>query len=85
MPPSIYCGVWIDQFGIQKYKTIMMSTIPTVQTAGKMLGFLYHIIVGEENWSIGFVIQGSFMIFIGVVITLFPPIYFSQKIKHIEK
>ena len=55
MPPSIYCGVWIDQFGIQKYKTIMMSTIPMVQTGGKMLGFLYHIIVGEENWSLGFV------------------------------
>ena len=85
MPPSIYCGVWIDQFGIQKYKTIMMSTIPMVQTGGKMLGFLYHIIVGEENWSLGFVIQGSFMIFIGVIITLFPKIYFSAKIKAIEK
>jgi hypothetical protein len=85
MPPSIYCGVWIDQFGIQKYKTIMMSTIPMVQTGGKMLGFLYHIIVGEENWSLGFVIQGSFMIFIGIIITLFPKIYFSAKIKAIEK
>ena len=50
-----------------------------------MLGFLYHIIVGEENWSLGFVIQGSFMIFIGVIITLFPKIYFSAKIKAIEK
>ena len=85
MPPSIYCGVWIDQFGIQKYKTIMMSTIPMVQTGGKMLGFLYHIIVGEENWSLGFVIQGSLMIFIGIIITLFPTIYFSAKIKAIEK
>ena len=85
MPPSIYCGVWIDQFGIQKYKTIMMSTIPMVQTGGKMLGFLYHIIVGEENWSLGFVIQGSLMIFIGIIITLFPKIYFSSKIKAMEK
>ena len=57
MPPNVYCGVWIDQFGIQKYKTVMMSTIPMIQTAGKMLGFLIHMIVGEDNWSNGFIIQ----------------------------
>ena len=85
MPPSIYCGVWIDQFGIQKYKTVMMSTIPMVQTGGKMIGFLYHMIVGEENWSYGFVIQGSFLIFIGIVITFFPSIYFSNNLKSKEK
>ena len=85
MPPSIYCGVWIDQFGIQKYKTVMMSTIPMVQTGGKMLGFLYHIIVGEENWSYGFVIQGSFLIFVGVALTCFPSVYFSRNIKSKEK
>ena len=85
MPPSIYCGVWIDQFGIQKYKTVMMSTIPMVQTGGKMLGFLYHMIVGEENWSYGFVIQGSFLIFIGVVLTFFPNIYYSNNLKSKEK
>ena len=85
MPPSIYCGVWIDQFGIQKYKTVMMSTIPMVQTLGKLLGFLYHLLVGEENWSLGFVIQGSFLIFIGVVLTCFPSIYFSHNIKAKEK
>lgn len=81
MPPSIYCGVWIDQFGIQKYKTVMMSTIPMVQTGGKMIGFLLHLIVGEENWSDGFLIQGIIMIFIGVAISCFPTIYFSNKIK----
>ena len=85
MPPSIYCGVWIDQFGIQKYKTVMMSTIPMVQTGGKMLGFLFHIIVGEENWRIGFVIQGILMIIIGILLTFFPSIYFSNKIKAKEK
>jgi sugar phosphate permease len=85
MPPSIYCGVWIDQFGIQKYKTVQMSTIPMVQTAGKMLGYLYHMIVGEENWSNGFVIQGSFLILLGVLVICFPNIYFSQKIKSKEK
>ena len=85
MPPSIYCGVWIDQFGIQKYKTVMMSTIPMVQTGGKMIGFLYHMIVGEEKWSYGFVIQGSFLIFIGIVITFFPSIYFSNNLKSKEK
>jgi len=85
MPPSIYCGVWIDQFGITKYKTVMMSTIPMVQTGGKMLGYLYHLIVGEENWSLGFAIQGSFLVFIGLLVTCFPSIYFSQNIKAKEK
>ena len=85
MPPSIYCGVWIDQFGIQKYKTVMMSTIPMVQTLGKMIGFLYHMIVGEDNWSYGFFIQGSALITIGIIITFFPNIYFSHSIKAKEK
>ena len=85
MPPSIYCGVWIDQFGIQKYKTVMMSTIPMVQTGGKMMGFLFHIIVGEENWRMGFVIQGILMIIIGILLTFFPSVYFSNKIKAKEK
>ena len=85
MPPSIYCGVWIDQFGIQKYKTVMMSTIPMVQTGGKMLGFLFHIIVGEENWRMGFVIQGVLLIIIGLLLTCFPSIYFSNKIKEKDK
>jgi sugar phosphate permease len=85
MPANIYCGVWIDQFGIQKYKTVMMSTIPMIQTAGKMLGFLIHMIVGEDNWSNGFIIQGSFLIFIGIALLCFPRIYFSHKIKAKEK
>jgi hypothetical protein len=62
-----------------------MSTIPMVQTGGKMIGFLYHMIVGEENWSYGFVIQGSFLIFIGVVLTFFPNIYYSNNLKSKEK
>ena len=63
----------------------MMSTIPMVQTGGKMVGFLYHMIVGEENWSYGFVIQGSFLIFIGIVISFFPSIYYSNNLKSKEK
>ena len=85
MPPNVYCGVWIDQFGIQKYKTVMMSTIPMIQTAGKMLGFLIHMIVGEDNWSNGFIIQGTFLIFVGIALLCFPRIYFSHKIKAKEK
>ena len=85
MPPSIYCGVWIDQFGIQKYKTVMMSTIPMVQTGGKMLGYLYHLLLGEENWSNGFLIQGIFLVSIGLIVTCFPDIYFSHSIKPMEK
>ena len=85
MPPSIYCPVWIDQFGIQKYKTVQMSTIPMVQTVGKMLGFFVHMIVGEDNWSNGFIIQGTLLIFIGLMLLCFPSIYFSNKIKAKEK
>ena len=59
----------------------MMSTIPMVQTGGKMVGFLYHMIVGEDNWSYGFFIQGSILIFIGIIITFFPNIYYSHNIK----
>ena len=85
MPGNIYCGVWIDQFGIQKYKTVMMSTIPMVQTVGKLLGFFIHLIVGEDNWSNGFIIQGTLLISIGVILLCFPHRYYSHKIKAVEK
>jgi hypothetical protein len=56
-----------------------------VQTGGKMLGYLYHLLLGEENWSNGFLIQGIFLVSIGLIVTCFPDIYFSHSIKPMEK
>lgn len=49
MPPSIYIPVWIDQFGIQKYKTVFMTSVQVLIPIGKVTGYALHIVFGEEN------------------------------------
>ena len=49
LPSSIYLPVWIDQFGVQKLKTLMQSVVLVVQPGGKVVGFLLHIIVGDPQ------------------------------------
>lgn len=48
-----FLTIWIS-LNMQKYKNIMMSMIPMIQTAGKINRFLYRIVRGK-NWSYGLV------------------------------
>ena len=38
MPPSIYCCVWIDQFGISALKTVQITCVQLFQNSGKCIG-----------------------------------------------
>lgn len=51
MFPVIYTPVWIDQFGIQKYRMIFMTILQVFIPAGKVLGYFLNMILGEENVS----------------------------------
>lgn len=80
MPATIYCPVWINQFGVRNYKNIMMAAVQLFQPAGKCLAFLIHILVGESNWQMGFVIEGVYLIFCTLCIMISSEDFFSVKL-----
>ena len=80
MPPSIYIPVWIDQFSIQKFKTLFMTMVQVVQPTGKVAGYLLHIIFGENNWQDGFVAEGFYLLFVSIFVMFTPEKFFSSKL-----
>jgi MFS family permease len=84
MPPSIYLPVWIDQFGVQKLKTLMQSVVLVVQPGGKVVGFLLHIIVGDPQWRMGFVLEGLYLCAVGLVFAVSPIKYFDNKLQVVK-
>ena len=80
MPPSIYIPVWIDQFGVQKWKTMFMTMVQVVIPTGKVAGYLLHALFGEENWQMGFVFEGCYLFLVGVFVAFTPGKYFSSRL-----
>ena len=78
MPPSIYIPVWIDQFGVQKWKTMFMTMVQVVIPTGKVAWYLLHALFGEENWQMGFVFEGAYLFLVGLFVSFTPGKYFSS-------
>ena len=80
MPPSIYIPVWIDQYGLNRYKTIFMTLLQVVIPGGKVQGYLLVLLFGEKNWQNGFVTAGIYLFATGVFVVFTPEKYFSSKL-----
>ena len=76
----IYFPIWIDQFGIQTKKTMMMSMIQMAPPIGLVLGYLQNTILTSEKYKLSLLIQ-SIILFCLITLLLFiPQIFFSHKI-----
>lgn len=80
MPPNTYVPIWIDQFGIQNYKTIFMTLMQVAYPVGKVIGYALHMIFGENNWQNGFVFEGVYLVIAGLIIMILPSKYFSANL-----
>jgi predicted MFS family arabinose efflux permease len=67
MPPSIYIPVWIDQYGLNRYKTIFMTLLQVVIPGGKVQGYLLVLLFGEKNWQNGLRKTWKQMLRIGII------------------
>lgn len=85
MPPSIYTPIWINQFGLKEYKTIQMTSIQLFATLGVFLGYLINLIIGKENWQIGFVIESLYLIFCVLCLIISNNDYFSNNLFSTEE
>ena len=77
-PIAIYNAIWIDKFGFENYKTLMMSTIQFIQPGGKVMGYIVHILITDEFWKYGFVYEASILCFFGIFFLFTPNKYFTN-------
>ena len=77
MPPSIYCCVWIDQYGLQYYKTQQITAVQLFQTTGKCIGFYLNMFFGLDNWKAGFLVESIYLFFCAFCILISSEDYFS--------
>lgn len=75
---TIYIPVWSDQFGIHKYKSIMLSIIHISSSFGYLFGYAMGIFFG---WKNAFYVE-NILIFSQIVIILIfiPDKYFSMNL-----
>ena len=74
----IYFPMWIDQFGIQKRKTFMLTLIQLASPLGMVTGYAMNIYLGSENWRKGFWYEAiGEIIFLSLVLFV-PGKYFSR-------
>ena len=75
---SIYAPVWSDQFGVHKYKSIMLAIIHLSSSIGYLFGYVMGILFG---WESSFYIQNIIIITHIVIIFIFiPDKYFSMNL-----
>ena len=72
-----FAPVWIEQFGIHKYRLVLQSFIQIGNPLGKILGY---VLCYQFNWKIVFVIEGIALLISALLILLMPGLYFSSNV-----
>ena len=82
---NVYMPVWIDQFGIKKYKTLLLTILYMAISIGMILGAWIGTVLFNNNWKKSFICEG--LIFIGLSASLFavPQKYYSTKYMIVEQ
>ena len=78
MPPSIYCCVWIDQYGIGSFKTVQITAVQLFQTTGKCIGYFLNMYFGLDNWKKGFLLEALYLFFCSFCCLISSEDYFSR-------
>ena len=77
--PHIYIPVWVDQFGIKKLKTMMMTIINITSPLGQTVGYVLGTINKPDKWYLNYMIVGILIIILGSLLLVFPGKFFSAK------
>ena len=76
----IYFPIWVDQFGIQNKKTLMMSLLQMAFPIGMIIGYSINTILGTEKWKITFLIEAISLFICNLSIIFMPKKYYSKKL-----
>ena len=76
----IYFPIWIDQFGIQKRKTLMMTFIQLAPPLGMVTGYLINSILGSKKWRLGFLLEFICECILICFLLFYPKTYFAKNV-----
>ena len=76
----IYFPMWIDQFGIQNKKTLMMSLLQMAFPIGMIIGYTANTILGSKKWNITLLIEIISLFISNLCIIFVPKKYYSKKL-----
>ena len=76
----IYFPIWIDQFGIQNKKTLMMSLLQMAFPIGMIIGYSINTILGSEKWKITLLVETISLFICNLSIIIIPKKYYSKKL-----
>ena len=86
---SIYFPVWADQFGVHKYKSLIMTCHHLASSMGSLLGYVIGVWLG---WKLGFYLQSILIVIPNVLLIFISNKFFSislmpikSKMKLLEK
>ena len=82
---GVYLPVWIDQFGIKKYKTLFLTICFMVSSYGRIVGAGIGTIIFQNDWKKAFICCGVFFLILSICIFAVPQKYFSTKYMFVEK
>lgn len=76
----VYFPAWVDQFGLQKFKTLMTSFIQIASPIGSVFGFTLTTFAGQKNWKWSFATLAFCILPLNALLFFFPVKYFSPSI-----
>ena len=74
---GVYSPVWADQFGIHKYKSIMLSLQHLTSCLGYLFGYVMGLCLG---WVLGFYVEDIMLIISFIILFFISNKYFSMSL-----
>ena len=82
---NVYLPVWVDQFGIKKYKTLLLTIIFIVKSYGRIIGAWIGTVIFDDNWKKAFSCCGIIFLILTLGFFIIPQKYYSTKYMIVEQ
>ena len=82
---NVYLPVWIDQFGIKKYKTLLLTIVFIVKSYGRIIGAWIGTVIFDDNWKKAFSCCGIIFLILSLGLFIIPQKYYSTKYMIVEQ
>lgn len=77
----VYFPAWVEQFGLQKFKTLMTSSfIQMASPVGNAFGFIFSTFLGVKNWRLAFASLALCILFLDFILLFIPNKFFSKSL-----
>ena len=82
---NVYMPVWIDQFGIKKYKTLLLTILYMAISMGMIIGAWIGTVLFKNDWKKSFICCGIIFLILSACLFVIPQKYYSTKYMIVEQ